>query len=135
MKHRRFKTQTVKQANSANTQHHLLHETRFPIAPVQMTCYQSIDWLVFRNVRVEQIKLHATNIGAPDSRMHNPAAHADLNQQRLTLLVIETLQREFIDVVLSILLLLPIVTSHALTKVTEAIKQTDGHEREIQITR
>src|SRR5207237_8855195 len=85
MEDRRIDTQSLQQAHSADTQHHLLDQTGFLIAAVKMTSYQSIDLVVFRNVRVQKVKLHAADISAPHARGNRAATHDHLDQERPSL--------------------------------------------------
>src|SRR6185503_3982516 len=135
MKYRWSKPELLQQTNAANAQHHLLHQARFPIAAIEVARDQSIDFIVLRNVRIKQVKLHAANICTPDSRRDGAATHYHLNQQRLALFIVDALQRQLVNVIFAIFLFLQIVAAQALTEISEAIKQTESNQRHIQIAR
>ncbi len=86
----------LQQTRAADSQHHLLHQTRFAIAAVQMSRNQPVSRFILSDIGIQKIKLYATHVGPPHTRAHNSLAHGDFNQQRLSFRVVYAVQSQLV---------------------------------------
>ena len=82
MKDVRRHAKLSQQANTADAEQHLLHDSRFAIAAVKMSRHPTIGLDVLRNVRVEKIKRNSSDISAPHLGQHVALANQDFDTQR-----------------------------------------------------
>ena len=133
MKDARVEAQRSQQPHAANSQHHFLHQTGLSIAAIEMSTHQAISFFIPGNVRIQQVKLHATYIGAPHPRTHNLLAHRDFNRQWISFCVINAVKRQLVRNVFAIRFFLPAIAPQALPKIAEAIEQTNRDQRRLQV--
>src|SRR5437868_6931304 len=135
MKDARRDVEFSQQPHTADPEQHLLHDTRFTITTVKMSGDPAIRLDVLRNVCVEQIKLHSTDVGAPDLGQHVALADHDFNPQRRVIIILHEMNRQIVGKCFAVMLFLPTVVAQSLTKISVAIEQADRHERQTEITR
>src|SRR5437870_3043793 len=120
MKDSRLNPQSLQQTHAADTKHDFLHHPRFSIAAIKMPGYEAIRFVVFRNIRVQQIEPHSADIGAPCARAHRAATNRDLDDQRLAVFGFQRMDWEFVCTRLAIPFLLKTIAAQTLSKITKA---------------
>ncbi len=105
-------------ANAADAQHHLLADAHLVIAAVELGRDQAVIGAVFLQVGVQQVERHAADLHPPDVHLEPARAELKLHAERRPLLVPLQGQRQVVEVVLRVVLLLPPLIVEILAEVT-----------------
>ena len=103
------------------------------VAAVQARVSSRVFRRVAFHVGVEQQQIAAADFHAPDFGLDRAAARLDLHRDRLAIGADRRFHRQFVDVGLEILFLLPAVVIEPLAEVTLTVKQADADQRDIEI--
>ena len=119
--------------HAADAQHHLLADSHVVVAPVQPSRDLPILGAVLRDVGIEQIQGHTSDLDAPEAGQHLVPRQGDTHQQRGTVRARFGNQRQVVKIVFRIAFLLPAVHVQVLTEVAFAVHQADAHQRQTQV--
>ena len=127
---RRFEPERADRAHAADAEDQLLVEAHLAAADVQHVRDRTVRVRVGGHVRVEQEHRHAANLRQPDGGGHVAPGDLDDHRQRHADRVLDPAQREAVQVVVGVVVLLVPVGVDRLAEVALAVQQADTDERD-----
>ena len=120
-------------ANAADPQQDLLQYAHLLIAAVELGRDQAIIGAVFLQVGVQQVERHPADLHPPDVHLESARAELKLHTERSPLFVPLQGQRQVVEVVLRVVLLLPSLIVEILAEVTLTVEQAHPHQGQPQV--
>src|SRR6185503_300333 len=133
MKHARCDAEFAQESDAADTKQHLLHDARFTIAAVKMSCDPAIGFDILGNVRVEKIKRHSPDVRSPNLGQHVSLANQNSDPHRRVIRIADQLNRQIVREGFAVVLFLPTIVAQPLAKVTVTIEQAYCDEWQTKI--
>ncbi len=131
----RLEPECADRANAADAEDQLLVEAHLAAADIQHVRDRAVRVRVGGHVRVEQEHRHAANLRQPDGGGHVAPGDLDDHRQRHADGVLDTAQREAVQVVVGVVVLLVPVGVDRLAEVALAVQQADTDERDRHVAR
>ena len=127
---RGLQIQPVQRAQAADSQDNLLPDARKIVAAIKLIGDLAMfDALVFRNVGVQQIELHASDVHVPDLDQNHAGRQLHRDDDVLAVFVPNRPHRKRVEIVDRVALLLPAIRIERLLQVALLVQQTHADQR------
>jgi len=133
--HHGVEAERVQGAQAAHSQHDLLADAVLLVAAVELVGDVLDVRRVLGDVRVEEVERHPAHLRAPDLQQSTPPGEVDLDAHRLLLAVGRELDRDVVEVVDRVALLLPAVGAQVLAEVALLVEEPHADERHPEVAR
>src|SRR5215213_4954834 len=91
---RGFNTELAQKANTSKAQYLFLHDARLCVAAVKMARDHAVDFIVFVDIGVEQIKSDTSNLSNPCLSMHLPSPNVNAHRDAFARVIRHGIDRQ-----------------------------------------
>ena len=134
VEHGRSNAQFAHQAHAANAEQHFLHDARGAVTAINAQRQIAVGLFVLRNIRIEQINGATAHDHFPRLERHGRETDFDFANQRLPIGAEHRLHRQIIRIQRPVIIDLPILAVDRLLKIALAVKETDAHQPDSEVT-
>jgi hypothetical protein len=129
-----FQAHRLERAQPAHAEHKLLPHARVGVAAVERVGDAAIlRQLILRDIGVQKVERHTSDFHLPDLNHDLAGGQADEDFEVLALRIEHRNNREGVEVVGGIALLLPAVGVQHLAEIALLVEQADGDQRQVAI--